>query len=272
MSHPLILGHLTVMDCSPPHVVEIAADSGFPQVGLRIIPSRPDSKHYPLHNDPQLLAETERRLRDTGVTIYDFDVIRLTAETSMEDLRPAIEAGARLGAKSVLVTAGDPDRARFTDSYGALCDLAAGFGITADLEYMLFTPTVPDHASAIEVVRNVGRANAGVLVDAIHFDRLGANVDELRATPRELMHYIHLTDARAERPTTIEGLIEDTRAYRMLPGEGGIDLVAFLQALPDDLPLCVEVSNAELDRTLSPRERAVRAMQATKSLLAAAGR
>ncbi len=272
MTHPLILGHLTVMDCTPPEVVDIAAEAGFPQVGLRIIPSRPDSTHYPLHNNPQLFAETERRLRDTGVTVYDFDVIRLTPQISFESLRPAIEAGARLGAKSVLVTAGDPDRARFTDSFGALCDLTADFGITADLEYMLFTPTVPDHATAISVVRAVGRTNAGVLVDAIHFDRLGADCDELRATPPELLHYIHLTDARAERPTTTEGLIEDTRAYRMLPGEGGIDLVAFLQALPEDIPLCVEVANAELDRTLAPRERAIRAMQATKSLLAAAGR
>lgn len=272
MPHPLILGHLTVMDCTPPEVVEVAAETGFSQVGLRLIASRADSVHYPLHKHPEMLAETERRLQSTGVAVYDFDVVRLTAQSSMDDLRPAIEVGARLGAKSVLVTAGDPDRARFTDTFGALCDLAAGFGITADLEYMRFTPTVPDLATAIAITRQVGRQNAGVLVDTIHFDRLGADFDELRAAPPELMHYIHLTDARAERPSTTEGLIEDTRAYRMMPGEGGINLVSFLQALPEGIPLCVEVSNAELDRTLTPRQRAVRAMSSTRSVLAAAGR
>jgi hypothetical protein len=42
-----------------------------------------------------------------------------------------------------------------------------------------------------------GRPNGGVLVDAIHFARLGSTLAQVAALPREWLHYAHICDAAA---------------------------------------------------------------------------
>jgi sugar phosphate isomerase/epimerase len=110
------------------------------------------------------------------------------------------------------------------------------------------------------------------MIDTIHFDRTGETTDDLRSVPQSRLNYIHFTDARREKPDTMEGLVEDSRAYRMLPGDGGLDLLSIVKALPDGLPLCVEVSNADLDRTMPALERARKAFQNTQAVLESANR
>lgn len=267
MSNPLILGHLTVLDQPPPEVVSIAADIGFTQVGLRILASRPTAKSYPLWSDPPLRRETIRRLHETGVTVFDVDVVQLTPQPDFELLQRLFTTAAELGAKSVLVTCGDPDRGRFEGNLARFCELASPFKLAADLEFMLFTPTVPDLKTALDVVESVRAPNLGVLVDTIHFDRTGSSPSALRAVPRDRLNYIHLTDARAARPTAAAELMEDSRAHRLIPGEGALDLVGIIEALPADLPLCVEVSNAELDKSQPAKQRAARAYAGARALL-----
>jgi sugar phosphate isomerase/epimerase len=272
MNHPLILGHLTVLDQSPPHAIHIAREVGFRKVGLRLQASRPDATGYELQSNPSLFAETVRALQETGVEVFDVDVCKLGPTTDVKTFEPFLATAAKLGARSALVTCGDSERKRFEDKLGSYCDIAKGYGITADLEFMLFTPIVPTLAVALDVIASVSRDNLGVMVDTIHFDRTGEGVDDLHTVPRKRLNYIHFTDARRERPQNIEGLVEDSRAFRMLPGDGGLDLVSIIQALPDGLPLCVEVSNAQLDRSTPALERARLAFQKTQAVLEAAKR
>ena len=160
-------------------------------------------------------------------------------------------------------------RARLTENYAAFCDLAAPFGLTADLEFMPWS-TVPDMATATRIAIAAGRPNAGVLLDPLHFARSGGRIADIEATPRAMLHYWQICDAPAERPDTVEGLLHTARAERLFPGEGGIDLVPIVRAMPPDLAVSIEVPTVALARTVGADERVRRAVAATRRVLAAA--
>ncbi|UFN47678.1 sugar phosphate isomerase/epimerase [Roseomonas sp. OT10] len=263
------LAALTALELPPPALIDVAAATGCAQVGLRLIPVAPGAAAYPLQDDPALMRETLVRLRDTGVGVADLEIAMLRPETDVVAYRPFFEAGARIGAKHVLVAGYDPDRARLVDTYAAFCREAAAFGLTGDLEFMPWT-AVPDLAAAIDVVGRAGQPNGGVLIDALHFDRSGSRIADIPRVPREWLHYWQICDAPAERPTTMEGLLHTARAERMFPGEGGIDLVSLIRAMPADLTISLEIPTLELARTVPAEQRVRRAMAAARGLLAAA--
>lgn len=241
MNRPLSLAHLTVLELPPPQVVETAAAAGYTHAGIRLLPSAPGGLAYPLMDDPALLRETRRRLSDTGVRLFDLEIVRLGADFDARACQRFCEVGAELGAHSILVGGDDPEPARLAQSFAALCELARPFGLHPNIEFMPWT-AVPNVASALRLVQAAGRpANAGILVDALHWARSDSPLPQLAALPRELLHYAQVCDAPAQVPGTVEGLIHTARCERLLPGEGGIDLPALLSVLPPDLPLSVEI-------------------------------
>jgi sugar phosphate isomerase/epimerase len=62
-------------------------------------------------------------------------------------------------------------------------------------------------------------------------------------------------------------MIYQARNERAFPGEGNLNLLAVLHALPDDLPLSLEVPTKKLAETVTPVERARRARTAIEVLL-----
>ena len=144
------------------------------------------------------LPEVERRLADTGVRVLDVEVFRLTPDTRVEQWAGVLEISARLQATELLVHGADPDEARLIETFGRLCELAGRYGLRANLEPMPWVD-VSNIASALRVLRSAGRANGGLLVDAIHFFRAGDSLAELARVPRGYLHYVQLCDARAER-------------------------------------------------------------------------
>jgi hypothetical protein len=56
----------------------------------------------------------------------------------------------------------------------------------------------------------------------------------------------------------------------MFPGEGGIDLVALARATPKDITISIEVPTLELAKTMDAQSRAQRALNAARSVIAAA--
>jgi sugar phosphate isomerase/epimerase len=141
--------------------------------------------------------------------------------------------------------------------------------LTADLEFMPWT-SVPDLATAARIVEKVGKANAGVLVDALHFDRSESSIGQIAGIPLSRLHYWQLCDGPAERPTTSEAMMRAARTERMFPGEGGIDLVSLTRAMPPDIAVSIEVPTVELARTMDAHARARRALSAAKRVIAAA--
>lgn len=264
----LSLAALTVLELSPPEMVTCAAAAGYGHVGLRLIAATPNEVRYDTVGDTPLVREIRARLDDTGVRVLDVEILRLAPRTVVTDFLPVLETAARLGAANALVAGNDPDESRLVDRFAELCDLASSFRIAPNLEPMPWTD-VKGFADGARVYRRANRGNAGLLIDPIHFDRAGSTAVEIASVPAAWLRYAQICDAPAERPDDLDGLLHQARAERLLPGDGGLDLIGIFGALPRDLPVSVEIPMQALARTAPAVERARRARLATAALLAA---
>jgi sugar phosphate isomerase/epimerase len=257
---------LTVLELSPPELVECAAAAGYDAVGLRLIRATEDEPLRPTIGSTPMIRETRKRLDDTGLFLLDIEVLRLRPDTNVRDHFGAfLETGAYLGAQQILVTGNDPDHSRLADNLAELGLFAQEFGMTPNLEPMPWTD-VHDLAEAAVIVRRCHGGTVGVLVDALHYDRALATPEDLRALPAEWTQYVQICDAVLPRPTAIDELRHQGRNARLLPGEGCIDLVALLQALPT-VPASVE---APIEWKAPPGVRARAALRAARDVVARA--
>ena len=261
------LAYLTSVPLSPAEALVLAGKLGYKYTGVRIAPASPGGEFHPLATDAAMLRETVARNRDTGATVFDVEIVRLAADFTVAAVKPFLETCGVLGARAILVAGDDPDEGRLTASFAAFCDAAATYGLTADLEFMPWTK-VPDATSALRIVRNAARPNGRILVDTLHVARSNTSLADLAAIPRALLSYAQLCDAPGEIPATHEGLIHTARCARLLPGEGGIDLVGILAQLPTDLPLSLEIPNAERLPVLGAEEWGRQALAAAKATVA----
>lgn len=270
MGVKLSLAHLTALDVSPPDLVSLAAETGYDFASLRLTAVTPGDA-FPILEDRAMLRETKARIAATGVGVLDVEVARLTPEAEPESFLPMLEAAAELGARRLLTQGHDPDWSRLTNRYTTLCDLAADHGMTADIEFLTWTDlSTLDQAAKLALAS--GRANAGVMIDTLHFSRSGCTPQQITALPERLFNFIQIADAPSEVPTTVEGLIHTAREARLNPGQGGLDLASILRALPDHVPISVEIPNAALAATMSDRQRVSEALAATRQLLRDIGR
>ena len=268
------MAYLTSNRCTPPQAVRLAAELGYAWTGLRLLPNLAGAPQQFLIGQPEVMRETIAAQQDTGVGIFDLEIIRIGEGFDERAYLPLLEAGAALNAQAVLVAGDDLDEARLTDGYARLCELMKPYGMTADLEFMPWT-AVPDVKAALRIIKAAGRpANAGILVDALHFDRSGSTLDDIRAIPRELLHYAQICDAPTSAQTgrafTVEEMIHTARCERLLPGEGGIDLAGLFAALPQDLPISVEVPNEAGMARFGQTEWARQSLAASRALLESA--
>jgi sugar phosphate isomerase/epimerase len=67
--------------------------------------------------------------------------------------------------------------------------------------------------------------NIGVILDVWHWHHSGGTTAEITATPASRIVHLHISDAKPMAPEAVRDNM------RLMPGEGSIDLVGFLQAL-----------------------------------------
>jgi len=260
------LAHLTLLECSPPKLVDIAARTGYDFVSLRMTPVTPAEHVYPLIGDRRLMRETKARLADTGLEVLDVELLRLDPATNLEGFLPFLEAGAELGARSVITQIPDPDRNRAIDRYGRLCDLAKPYDLDIALEFVSWTET-PDLSVALTILEAAGRSNGKILVDILHFSRSGSTIADLMTIPSEWFPFVHLCDAPANAPSTVEEIIHSARTERLFPGNGGLNIRGIVEAIPE-VPCSLEIPNTQLLKRLGPEGYARTAIEAAKNCLA----
>nr|WP_288257487.1 sugar phosphate isomerase/epimerase [uncultured Pseudomonas sp.] len=263
----LSLAALTVLELSPPEMVEVAARAGYSHVGLRLVPATPEEHHFPLVADAALRAQTLQRLRDTGIRVLDVEILRLKAQTRVSDFEAILAVGAECGASELLVAGNDPDEARLTDNFAALCDLSAQYGLHPHLEFMPWTDA-RDLTQAVRIVAAAGRPNGCVLVDAFHFDRSASRLQDLAAVPAERLRYAQLCDVAGPRPDDMDEILRQARNERRFPGDGDCDLLGLLRTLPTNIPLSLEIPTRQLmEQGVSALQRARMALEKTRELL-----
>jgi sugar phosphate isomerase/epimerase len=258
------LAYLSSHRCTPPEAVRVAAANGYAFVGLRLWPNAPGAPQQHLLGLPEVLRETVAAQKDTGVGVFDLEIIRIGEQFDPHRWDALYDAGAALKAKAILVAGDDTDEARLTANYARLCEVMQPYGMTADLEFMPWT-AVPNANAALRIITNAGKpSNAGILVDALHFGRSHTTLDDIRALPRELLHYAQICDAEAGTHFTTEQMIHSARCERLLPGDGTIDVQGLFDALPADLPISVEVVNFAREARANPGEWAAICLAASR--------
>ena len=245
------IDHLTMLDVSPPDLVTIAGEAGFDSISPRVAAASPDEEPWSMTPGSPMLEETARRLDDTGVRVLAVEVIRIGPETTRADYEPALEAGARLNARYLTVNGDDPEVERACETFTALVEAARDYRIQPLIESIPYTQV----SNLDDAVYIAGRSGGGgVLLDSLHFQRSGGQLDQLRTLDPSLLAYAQLCDGPLAPPSGLPRPDElprgqstdgtdlqlESRAMRMLPGDGELPLAEFLAALPTELPLSVE--------------------------------
>jgi sugar phosphate isomerase/epimerase len=256
-THPLIgIGHLTMLDVAPPAWVTLAAEAGFDAVGIRVAPVVPAEVPWPMGIGSPMLAETRRRLADTGVTVLDVEIVRLAPDSDPAAYEALFEVGALLGASFVNVMGDDPDLMRIRDNFHLLAEKARPYGLRPVIEPMTYL-RVRNLEDAVFVAAGSG---GGVTIDPLHLRRFGATPDELRSIDSRLLLYYQLCDAPLAGPSgparshqlpggqsmDFGDARYESRSARLLPGEGELPLAEIVAAMPADIPVSVEAPNVAL--------------------------
>ncbi|HEY3058522.1 MAG TPA: sugar phosphate isomerase/epimerase [Chloroflexota bacterium] len=261
MPRRISLAYLTVNGVSLTEHVEVAAETGYQSVGLRLLGSRaPKPDDWP---NEALIRETEQRLTATGVTVLDCEIVWLLPDTHIPGYTGLMEVMQRLGAHLLLVLSRDPEQQRAFDNFAALCEMAAGYDVKPCLEFSKVT-AVATLQQAIDFAQRTGAPNARVLVDALHLSRSGGTPADVARVDPALFEYAQLCDAPLAMPNEEQMRLEP--GDRLLPGQGGLPLVELVRALPPDLPIAVEAPVKQME-FLPASERAWMAMEGLKSIL-----
>jgi sugar phosphate isomerase/epimerase len=248
-------------------MVRVAARIGYRGVGLRLIAVTDDSPGYPIMDDAVMMRETKAALADTGLRLLDVEFVKITPEINVAALESFIAAGASLGASHVITAPYDQDHARLSSSLAGIANLAARYRLSALLEFFPWT-TVPDLETAVKVVGATSCPNVGILIDTLHFDRSDSSLSQIGSIPINWLPMMHLCDAPAGKPTTIEGLLHTARAERLPPGEGRIDIAPILRAMPADIQIALEVPMRQMENLQGPEAVARRVHDAAVRFLA----
>lgn len=263
MKRQFSLAHLTVLGLTPAEMTYTAAKIGYDFVSFRILSvGTPNEPQYRLFENKEMLRETKKALRDTGMKVLDIEMVRIYDGLDPKIYLPAFEVAAELGARHVLTTSVTPDRNFTIECFSELCELAKPYGLTMDLEFLTWY-NVSTLQEAVEVVEKSNADNCGILVDTLHFHRSRIRLDELAQVPKKYFHYAHICDAPKEIPTTTEGLIHTAREERLYLGEGGINVADILRNMPN-IPYSIEMPHAKRVKELGYEEFARRVLKTTK--------
>lgn len=217
-------------------------------------------------------------LHDAGISVFTLEAALSwcgKTMTNREDVasREAeflTDLGAKVGAEGLIAACMDVydlDLTLAISGFGALCDRAAERGLWVAIEFMPWSP-IPDLATARAIVERAGRENGGLVIDAWHFTRSNAQLDEVDEIA-PLVFDFQIDDTA---PTIEDDLRQESLHHRLLPGDGTADLIGLIRALDGGgaiCPVAIEVFSDEIKR-LGPVEATVRAANATRNILAQA--
>lgn len=263
MTKKFSLAHLTALEYNPAELTYLAAKIGYDYVSLRSIPiGAANEPEYILAKNKQLLKETKQALESTGLEVLDIEMVRIYDGVDPKEYEHHFEVGAELGAKHVLTTIQTDDQTFALEKFIQICELAKPYGLTIDLEFITWykCSTLQE---AKDIVGKANCDNAGILIDTLHFHRSKIQLEELDECPKEWFHYVHVCDAVAQIPTDTEGLIYTAREDRLYPGEGGIDIAAIVNRLPD-IPYSLEIPHRDRVNEYGYEEHARKCLQKAK--------
>jgi 2-keto-myo-inositol isomerase len=152
------------------------------------------------------------------------------------------------------------DFAHAAAALGEAAELAGSFGVRIALEFQKSSPICACLETAIAMAAQCGSRNAGVCLDAFHFQTGPSKLEDFDGVPVDLIAWVQLCDV-AGTPRELAG-----DADRILPGDGDFPLSAIVERLARtgyDGYVSLELLNPHLwkvaaDRVTDVGQRALR--------------
>ncbi|ATE66219.1 sugar phosphate isomerase/epimerase family protein [Rhizorhabdus dicambivorans] len=258
----------TLTGIGPAEFLRVAAQVGFRHAGLRVIEGQGALDAPALVRSPTTIADVRRILDGEGLVISELEWVGLDGATDIAALGAGLEIGAGFGARHLCAVVTDSDPARAVDRFAALCEFAAEFGLIVDVEFVPFT-AIRTIDEAADLVARSGAGNAGIMFDIIHHLRGGGDRAAM-VRHRALVRQVQLCDAPAQAPQAKGDRIRETLQHRLLPGEGGGDVIGALAALRPEVPISIEAPNHARLAAEGAVAYARRAREAAERILARA--
>ena len=145
-----------------------------------------------------------------------------------------------------------------------LAEEAADHGIRIAFEALAWGTHVSDYMDAWRIVKLADHPSLGTCLDSFHILSVGSDPAAIREIPAEKIFFLQLADA----PVIAMDVLQWSRHYRCLPGQGGFDLTGFMahvRAAGYLGPLSLEVFN-DVFRQADPDRIAVDAMRSIMAL------
>jgi sugar phosphate isomerase/epimerase len=259
------LAHLTLINCTPAELVYVAARAGYDAVSPRFITMNVPGEFKQSPLDPAQVQALETALDTTGLQVLDIELARITEDCDPRDFEAALEFGARLNAKHMIMSAWTKrrdDRNFILDTYAETCDLAAPYGLSIDLEFPSFS-RLRTLDETLDIVRAADRPNGGILIDTLYLHLSRVDLGELLHVPQEWLHFLHISDCLPGIADTREGMIQLARDARLYPGEGWIDFNGIIERCPP-MNYSIELPNQARVAELGYEEHARRCLSHAK--------
>lgn len=135
--------------------------------------------------------------------------------------------------------------------FAELGEIAKKFGVRVGYEALAWGRQINDHRDAWEVVRRADHDSIGLILDSFHTLGRGIDPESIRRIPGDKIFFVQLADA----PGIDMDLLYWSRHFRNMPGEGDLDLVAFMKAVQAtnyDGPISLEIFNDQFRRGNAP--------------------
>ncbi len=169
--------------------------------------------------------------------------------------------------------AGESDPRRQVEKVRAVAEITGAYSLGLTLEFIGLHPPVERRGDfpttlgrTLDLIDQVNRPGVGVLLDSYHWYLGGSRLADLARIPRGMPLFVHVNDAPPGPVATL------TDPMRVLPGEGVLDLPAWLRAIREatgyDGYVSLELFNPEI-RALDPAVAASRCATAVERVLGA---
>ena len=275
MNSSLGIDRLGVFGMPPVQLIELAADLGCDSVRVGLLRPlratiRTNIRRGRCETILRCAAKTIAAQQRCSVRIAMVEGFVVMPGRDIRSCAQDLDLVRELGGDRIVCVSVDRDMRRTSDGFATLSEMAAERGLPVSAEMGSLGP-YGRVESALTLVRAVGMSNFSLLIDSMHFFRLGNTIEQFAAIDPKLIGYVQLCDAPwAPR---FETYMEEAMYERMAPGDGELPLRELVPLLPPDVVVSLETPMRSLaDRGVGPRERMAPCVAAARAMLVDRGR
>jgi len=229
--------HISALETDPIEFVDIVSETGCHQISVFVNPFTNQTRFPVVTRDS--VPELQEKLQLTEIEIANIESFIITPATNVADFLPFFELGAELSAKGVGVHLFDADESRVVDNLSQMCEQAEIFNMDVCIEFLAFTPAWKTLIETEKLIKQVKLPRLGVGIDLLHLIRSGGSPADIKAIDQNLIAYAQICDS--ENLGITEDYASEAVGGRLTPGEGVFPIAEFLEALPENVRLEIEV-------------------------------